>query len=226
MTTSHSALLGEPSKSPFWFKHGNQAALNGSTDTTPAAEFGTPEARLWDEFQHGMAFIRNYSHRSLADFKAIAKSNMQLLHNNLRSHTYYKTLLKNAKQSHSEPGRDWTHTPLISSNKLQGNLVTLASDAMVLLPVCIKNSGNGCNNNEITSLQTDVAYRLLLVISGKIAATPNIDSNSKQTILKSDNVLMENLSAGQRYRLSPLAKPCLLLEVSLYKITHGPGFIS
>ncbi len=209
MTTSHPALLDESSKFPFWFKRGNQAALNDSTDTTPAAEFGTQEARLWDEFQHGMAFVRNYSHRSLADFNAIAKSNMQLLHNNFRSHTYYKTLLKNAKQSYSDPGRDWTHTPLVSSHKLQGNLVTLASDATVLLPLCI--------NSEITSLQIDAAYRLLLVVSGKIAATPNIDSKSKLNILKSNNVLIEDFSAGQRYRLLPLAKPCLLLEVTLYK---------
>lgn len=222
MTTSHSALSGEPGKSPFWFGRGNHAALSGSAGTTPAADFSAQEmAHLWDEFQHGMTFIRDYSHRSLADFNAIAKSNMQLLHNNLRSHAYYKTLLKNAMQSCSDPRRDWTYTSLISSNKFQGNLVILASDAMVLLPVCI-NSNNDCNNNETTPLQTDVAYRLLLIVSGKIAATPNIDLKSKPNILKSDNVLIEDISSGQRYRLLPLAKPCLLLEVALYKNTLEP----
>jgi hypothetical protein len=79
-----------------------------------------------------MQILQRYANKSTADPVAIAKANLQLLHQSLLADPAYRETLKAANSATPEGGFPTSHA-LLTTHELQAELITLQKDTVIQL---------------------------------------------------------------------------------------------
>lgn len=101
-------------------------------ESHPTNTQNPPRHAAWGAFQAGMQILQRYANKSTADPVAIAKANLQLLHQSLLADSAYQETLKAANSATPAGGFPTSHA-LLATRELQAELITLQNKAAIHL---------------------------------------------------------------------------------------------
>ncbi len=175
-------------------------AYNGETSIAPSS------LSAWKAFQAGMQMLQRYADRSPVDIPAIAKSNLQLLHQSLSYDSQYSDNIDHIRREGTE-----SEQPILRR---------LYADQGLTADLLAFQEGTSINLATLPQ-----RYTMHLLISGSAQLEPEnkisspvrhwwnrIGSNSNKNYLRSGDVIIRSYKQKNN-RLTARGKDCLLLRV-------------
>lgn len=177
-----------------------------------------PRHAAWGAFQAGMQILQRYANKSTADPVAIAKANLQLLHQSLLADSAYQETLKAANSATPAGGFPTSHA-LLATRELQAELITLQEDIVI----------------QLTARQQGIA--MLMPITGRASIDLEKDQPPQRhshwwrclgqpklkRSLKNGDVVLVSPGQSKGHILSAKGNSCVLFSVFLPVTANATG---
>ena len=179
-----------------------------NTDAATQHPLSLPEdselKRLWDEFTIGMNCLSKYMHQSRINYADVVRSNVQLLHSNLKRNKLYQKHLSAIQDRCDRKSSAIPTQPLISGHGSQARLIYARATTHAIDLPDFENF-HGQANHPTT--------KILMVIKGKLLN--HSSTNENVVILKANDVLIEDRALPNSDMKFSVRKDTTLLSIVL-----------